>query len=166
MLHVCRQYYKDNQTTLKKIDIFDESYASDSAAECTTTAEDVARLFIEDNSNDLIAILWEIKINTKHTRTIFADISSFSAVKDESEILFTIGSLFKIESIDKNFNQSLCKITLTTVDDEDTCDSCIHEELIIIQETLRGQLPMLQLSSILLCMGEFDSFHFEKFLLP
>lgn len=203
MLHVCRQYYKDNQTILKEINGFDKFYTSDSAAKwyskptfiyriintairtqninsliffrcfiidlhkqlknlhkkyltnlsdqtiitvyrgqslkrgeldtlnvngyvsfngflSTTTNEDIARLFIENSSNELIAVLWEIKINTKHARTIFADISSLSTIKDESEILFTIGSLFKIENINKNFNELLCKITLTTIDDEDT----------------------------------------------
>ncbi|CAF5132486.1 unnamed protein product, partial [Rotaria sp. Silwood1] len=70
----------------------------------TTTSLQIALAFVHlsSNNNDFIRVLFCIETNpsVQHKRP-YANISNFSMFNDEDEVLFAMGSLFRIQYIDK-----------------------------------------------------------------
>ncbi|CAF1368927.1 unnamed protein product [Adineta steineri] len=77
-------------------------YISVNSFVSTTTDPQQARLFLDvpDSTNKLESVLFDIIADPKVVTTKpFADISKFSDFPGESEILFMIGSIFRVDSI-------------------------------------------------------------------
>jgi hypothetical protein len=70
----------------------------------TTASLQIALAFVSGSSNNIdsipIVFCIETKSYVKHKRP-YANISSFSICRDEEEVLFAMGSLFRIQSIEK-----------------------------------------------------------------
>ncbi|CAF1218756.1 unnamed protein product [Didymodactylos carnosus] len=67
------------------------------------------------------SIVFEIEVDVKKAIKPFADIQQVSIMKDEGEILFSIGTIFKIESVDEVLdNVWFIKLTLSEVEDEES----------------------------------------------
>jgi tetratricopeptide (TPR) repeat protein len=66
------------------------------------------------------SVVFEIEMDVKKVIKPFADIQQVSIMKDEGEILFSIGTVFKIESVDEVLeNVWFVKLTLSKVKDEE-----------------------------------------------
>ncbi|CAF1248876.1 unnamed protein product [Rotaria magnacalcarata] len=66
------------------------------------------------------SIVFEIQVDVKQAIKPFADIQQFSIMKDEGEILFSIGTIFKIESVDEVLdNVWFVKLTLSKDEDKE-----------------------------------------------
>jgi hypothetical protein len=66
----------------------------------------------------LQSILFRIKVNVKQHRCPFASIQDESTFKDEKEVLFSMGSVFRIETINEEI-AGCWLIDLTLTDEED-----------------------------------------------
>jgi hypothetical protein len=66
----------------------------------TSTERRVALSFATQNLNylDTQSILFEMKINVAKCQSPFADIQQLSEVKKEKEILFSMGTVFRIHT--------------------------------------------------------------------
>ena len=74
----------------------------------TSTNRTTALFFLGDTTSliDLERVLFEIDADPKMVTTKpFADISKYSDFTDESEVLFMIGSIFRLKSINCNDDQ-------------------------------------------------------------
>jgi tetratricopeptide (TPR) repeat protein len=81
----------------------------------TTSDRKVALKFAGDEqvNNGYRPVLFHFHINTT-IKQPYADISKYSAVPDEMEILFSFGTIWKIQSV--NYNQNPCVVELTSSD--------------------------------------------------
>ena len=78
----------------------------------TSRREDVARSFMLDAAN---SVLFKIKIQDTANCKFrpFIDISKFSSIPDEEEILFFVGAIFSIDSVRQESNSSTWMVELT-----------------------------------------------------
>ncbi|CAF1403126.1 unnamed protein product, partial [Didymodactylos carnosus] len=75
---------------------------------------DIARQFIAgtvDNEH-YKSILFHIKADTSLQTVIFADIEKFSRMLDEQEVLFSIGAVFEIDSVEFDRDLNVWKINM------------------------------------------------------
>lgn len=70
----------------------------------------------EHESIGIISVIFRITIDPKLPCRPFANISQLSRIKDESEILFSIGTIFRIESVDLE-TDTIWQVKLTWIDD-------------------------------------------------
>ncbi|CAF1000781.1 unnamed protein product [Adineta steineri] len=99
-------------------------------------------------------VLFEIDADPKTVTTKpFANISKHSHFPDESEVLFMIGSIFRLNSIDRNDDQIwIIKMTLCNDDEHD-----LKQVLMYMKQQIESEETNLQTLGKLLCeMGEFD----------
>jgi tetratricopeptide (TPR) repeat protein len=84
---------------------------------------------VGQNRSDYESVLFEIHIDhTMITRT-YADISWISQYPEEEEVLFTIGSIWKIDSIEKNTENLFWTVKLIDCSDNDIRIVPFFEEL-------------------------------------
>ncbi|CAF3017410.1 unnamed protein product [Rotaria sp. Silwood2] len=111
-------------------------------------------LDFSDTSDDLERILFEIDADPKIVTTKpFADISKYSEFSDEAEVLFMIGSIFRLKSInrDKN-NVCIIQMTLCSDDEHDLKQVLMYMK----QQTEGGETNLRTLGKVLCQMGKFD----------
>lgn len=111
----------------------------------TSKSSSVAVNFFMDagQQSDVVCVLFEILINVNIQTKPFAFIHDWSVNSDENEILFTMGTIFKIESCDEFDSFWHVTLTLSTEPDQEFKKLLKHYE-INIGET-----------SSLLLLGEF-----------
>ncbi len=106
-------------------------------------------------SGDLERVLFEIKADPKMATTKpFADISEHSDYHNESEVLFMIGSIFRLESIYQNDKQIwIIKMTLSSDEEEHG----LKQVLMYMKGQIEsGQTNLRTLAKVLWKMGKFD----------
>ncbi|CAF2416951.1 unnamed protein product [Rotaria sp. Silwood2] len=122
----------------------------------TTLEEDVAIKFCLGRSkNNDEAVIFEIDIDLNSEQSIpFADIRNVSRFPEEEEILISIGSIFRIESVDFDEEKELYKIHLSLSQ---------HDQLTInkyIEQTFATEIDSADQSvlfgKLLFDMGEFE----------
>ena len=93
----------------------------------TTSSYSQALTFLK-SSRSLQQILFEIKADPKIATTKpFADISAHSYYPDESEVLFMIGSIFRLESIQPNdMNVWIIRMTLSSDEEHGLRQVLLH----------------------------------------
>ncbi|CAF5089726.1 unnamed protein product [Rotaria sp. Silwood1] len=87
----------------------------------TTRNIDVAYMYagIEmPTNNEKIPTLFIINVNIESQTNILADIGAISIISDESEVLFDLGSTFKIHNVYYNNVEQLWRVEMTTTDDD------------------------------------------------
>ena len=118
----------------------------------TTEDCEVARPFagIEYNQNESQSVIFEMHIdNTANLIRPYANVSKLSANKDENEILFFMGSVWKIKSMNmKEKPSKLWYIVLESCKDYDP-------DLIKYIENLKGKCPFLTVGNILQELRDF-----------
>ncbi|CAF1502842.1 unnamed protein product, partial [Didymodactylos carnosus] len=116
----------------------------------TSTNPKVALMFLPTRS-DLQSVLFEIIAEYRQDTKPFCSINDISNYNEEEEVLFSIGSIFRIESID-NLSNGVTKISLTLTTDED-------EQLKQLRQHIRMELgEVLNLNALgilMLDMGEY-----------
>ena len=102
------EQFRSNEGKLISIN----SYLSTSRLRCVAlqfTVTDIKRM-------DTVPVLFEIKCQREESNcSIFADISKFSSIPQEQEVLFDLGAVFKVEVISKE--NDMWKICLCATDD-------------------------------------------------
>ncbi|CAF4989686.1 unnamed protein product, partial [Rotaria socialis] len=106
LINHCKNEYEGNQIELSNISEFQQDYSPKKVLRCTDYWKALAFLDLSDASGDLERILFEINADPKIVTTKpFADISKHSEFSDEAEVLFMIGSIFRLKSIKRDENQ-------------------------------------------------------------
>ncbi|CAF4790259.1 unnamed protein product [Rotaria sp. Silwood1] len=119
----------------------------------TTRDREVAKMFA-DKSIDLEAVLFEININSLLDGIKpFADVSSFSDFPQEKEILFMLGSIFRIDNVYQDEN-GMWIIQLNLCSDHDRDLKPIFNHL--LDESGNCESILLAFGNILQDMGKFD----------
>jgi len=87
----------------------------------TTLNKDIALQFARNKSNnDDESILFQIEIDTDKLQRPFADISHLNAFKCQDEILFSIGTVFRIDHVAKEkTNDGIWFVYLSSIDEND-----------------------------------------------
>ena len=107
------------------------------------------------SNNDLIPVLFVISIDPSIKQTPFANVTDFSAVKNEEEILFSMHSVFRIGQINKKLhnNDQIWQVELTLTSDSDP-------ELHILTEHMRNttteETRWHRLGSLMIELSKFD----------
>ena len=103
---------------------------------------------------DLERVLFEIDADPKMVRSKpFADISSDSEFANESEVLFMLGSIFRLNSIKRNNDQIwIIQLTLCNDDEHDLKQVLMHMK----QQIGRGETNLRILGKLLWEMGNLD----------
>ena len=112
----------------------------------TSRKKDAAEKFLP-GSNDLERVFWEIEADLAlSSKRPAADISQISAIKEEAEILFMLGSIFRVQSIYRSNSDNcwIVKLTLCTDDNEQVKD---------IIDNMRGQYGDADDETDLLVLG-------------
>ena len=81
---------------------------------------EIAQQYIKDaeNSDDFKVVMFEITVNTSHTKSVvFVDIDQYQQTDGESEVLFNIGSVFRIENIEYDLHLNVWKIHMEATDE-------------------------------------------------
>ncbi|CAF3870153.1 unnamed protein product [Rotaria sp. Silwood1] len=71
----------------------------------TTTDEEIAKIYAASNDNSIISsdnivsVIYAVTIETNNKELAFIDVADVAAVTDEREILFDIGTTFKVNEI-------------------------------------------------------------------
>jgi tetratricopeptide (TPR) repeat protein len=122
----------------------------------TSKKRTTALFFLGDTTSsiDLERVLFEITADPKVVNTKpFADISKHSEFADELEVLFMLGSIFRLESINRNDNQIwIIRMTLCSDDEHDLKQVLMYMK----QQIGSGETNLRILGKILSEMGKFD----------
>ncbi|CAF4405818.1 unnamed protein product, partial [Rotaria sp. Silwood2] len=122
----------------------------------TSTDYDKAIWFLgsADTSKNLEQVIFIINADPKMVTTKpFADISACSEFSDESEVLFMLGSIFRIDSINRDDNQIwIIRMTLCNEDEHELKKVLMHMK----QQIGSGETNLRTLGKILWKMGELN----------
>ncbi|CAF1400790.1 unnamed protein product [Rotaria sp. Silwood1] len=122
----------------------------------TTTDKEVASIFAGDGTNRPVyerSVLFEMTIDTTrcHKSKPFADVSKHSYMKDENEILLSMGTIFRIVSVDIENNVWIVKLIFTEQEDKRLIELIDYQKMI-----LREKETVVVLGRILQDMGEME----------
>ncbi|CAF2977620.1 unnamed protein product [Rotaria sp. Silwood2] len=112
-------------------------------------------LKISDGADNAESLLFEIDADPKMVTTKpFADVSAYSDYKDESEVLFMLGSIFRLNSVERNKNDQVWNIQMTLWNDD---EHDLKQVLMDMKEQFVSEETNLQvLGKILWEMSQFD----------
>ncbi|CAF1464109.1 unnamed protein product [Adineta steineri] len=123
----------------------------------TSSDEQQALSFLKysDDTENLQAVLFQIDADPKMAITKpFADITEFSEFKSEAEVLFILGSIFRLDSVKHRKNDQVWIIEMTLCNDE---EHDLKHVLIDMKEQFMSEGINLQaLAKILRGMGQID----------
>lgn len=124
----------------------------------TTLKRERALSFLRRSGNDLCRVLFEIEADPRCTTTKpFAHIASLSFYPSEDEVLFMLGSIFRVISINRNPDDIyIIQLRLCRDDDHDLKKIFQH-----MKDQIVGFDNTLAFANVLLQMGKFD--HAEKY---
>lgn len=123
----------------------------------TSTDYQYALSFLDTSpsTDTLKAVLFEIDADPKLVTTKpFADISSHSQFKGEAEVLFMLGSIFRLISIEQNNDEQVLTIrmTLCSENEHDLKEALMYMK----QQTGNGETNLRVFAKTLCKMGKFD----------
>ena len=101
---------------------------------------------------DIQSVLFEINADYNHDTKPFCDITKFSHFNQEQEVLFSIGYVFRIESV-QNLDNGLCKVTLTLTKEEDEQLKQLKEHF---QIELDKRFNLNSLGELMLHIGKYE----------
>ncbi|CAF0775926.1 unnamed protein product [Didymodactylos carnosus] len=154
---VYRGQLMDNEEFDKKIRHNTGGFFSVSSFLSTTLHKNLATVYAGNRSNNKTpseqSVLFQIDIDKIVNKFPYANISSESAFdKDEDEILFTMGAVFRIESIDLS-DEGIwnVKLKLTGEEDEELRKLTEH-----IREDVLSTSPLGSLARMMMEMAKYD----------
>ncbi|CAF0961802.1 unnamed protein product [Rotaria sordida] len=112
-------------------------------------------LKLSDDKENLEAVLFQIDADPKMAITKpFADITEYSEYKDEAEVLFMLGSIFRLDSVNRSKHGQVWIIQMTLCNDD---EHNLKQVLMDMKEQFVSEETNLQkLGKILLEMGKPD----------
>jgi hypothetical protein len=100
-------------------------------------------------------VLFQIETDGNVNRFPYANISAQSMFEDdEKEILFTMGAVFRIQSIKYEAEKSIWHVHLKLTDEEDADLRTLGEYM--KEDIVHSSLPMASLAKLMVRMGIFD----------
>ncbi|CAF1242279.1 unnamed protein product, partial [Didymodactylos carnosus] len=117
----------------------------------TSTNPTVALMFFPTTS-DLQSVLFGIIAEYRQDTKPFCSIKEITKFNDEEEVLFSIGSIFRIESFDR-FSNGVTKISLTLTAQEDEQLKQLRQH---IRMELGEELNLNALGKLMINMGEYQ----------
>ncbi|CAF0828085.1 unnamed protein product [Didymodactylos carnosus] len=120
----------------------------------TSTSRAVSVKFAEQclNRDGVVSVLFEMDIHVLKCIKPFSNIAHLSYIKTENEILFSIGTVFRIESVERHHDRNIWNVKLTMTGEED-------EELKKLTEQLRNEITgnskLNSLGLLLRQMGDY-----------
>ncbi|CAF1192313.1 unnamed protein product [Didymodactylos carnosus] len=120
----------------------------------TSTNRAVAVQFAQQSMNrhDVISVLFEMDIKVDKCISPFAAIEELSAVKTENEILFSIGTVFRIESVEKQDFTNIWDLKLALTGEEDKELKTLTDQL---RQEVRSERKLDSLGLLLQKMGKY-----------
>ncbi|CAF0986725.1 unnamed protein product [Adineta steineri] len=121
----------------------------------TSTDKTVAEMFVNASTNEpgMKHILFEIEIDSKIKKQCpFANIEHVSYFENECEVLISIGSVFRIRSMEKD-NNSIWNVRLTLTDEEDKQVKALADG---IWEKIESDNTLLCLAKLMRLMGNYE----------
>ncbi|CAF1541544.1 unnamed protein product, partial [Didymodactylos carnosus] len=120
----------------------------------TTCEKAVASIHAGDGSFSPIleSILFEIQINTSIDTKPYGNIKELSVMNDEDEILFSMGTIFRIKSVEKATDTGIWSVKLLLNSESDEQLKVLSEQ---IREETDGSSDLLTLGHLLREMGEY-----------
>jgi tetratricopeptide (TPR) repeat protein len=119
----------------------------------TSLSKNVANMFAAGALHDSSSVLFEIAVDqSTSTNAFYANIQAMSLFTDEEEYLFTMGSVFRIESIEELDGNAKWCVHLTLTTDHDP-------ELAQLADHIRMQMSepgLVDLCTLMAHMGEFE----------
>jgi tetratricopeptide (TPR) repeat protein len=115
----------------------------------TTERCDVASMFagIEGIQNEYQSVIFEMRINnTSNLTRPYANISELSAIEDDSEILFSMGFVWKIKSMEE-MSRGRWYIVLESCEGDDP-------DLVTCIGNFKSECPFLAIGNILQALGD------------
>jgi tetratricopeptide (TPR) repeat protein len=113
----------------------------------------VALRFLSYIADDLEQVLFEIDADPAVTTTSFADITKFSCIPKEKEVLVMLGAIFRIVDV-RNDGNGVWIIQMTLCSDDDHQLKGIFEHM--KNEHGGGEKNLLSFGNVLADMGKFD----------
>ncbi|CAF1133774.1 unnamed protein product [Didymodactylos carnosus] len=121
----------------------------------TSADKYVAELFADASTNEpgMEKILFEIEINPQIGKNCpFANIEHLSSFRTESEILISMGSVFRIRSVEKNIS-GVWNVDLKLTDEEDEQVEALTDG---VWEKIRSDHNLLCLAKLMRLMGNYE----------
>ncbi|CAF1162154.1 unnamed protein product [Didymodactylos carnosus] len=121
----------------------------------TSRSKTKARRFAKRSpvTEQLDRVLFRIKIDVCLPTKPFADIEGISSHPDEREILFMLGSIFRINDITYDENDALWILNLNLCSED---DFELKELFAYLKKDIGEETSMVTLGNILVQMGEYD----------
>ncbi|CAF1340036.1 unnamed protein product, partial [Rotaria sordida] len=155
LIRLCEQQYKGNSIELSNIREFQDKYSSNNVLRCIDKQLALSFLKFSDDKENLEAVLFQIDADPKMAITKpFADITEYSEYKDEAEVLFMLGSIFRLDSVNRSKHGQVWIIQMTLCNDD---EHDLKQVLMDMREQYLSKETNLQkLGKILLEMGKSD----------
>ncbi|CAF4936384.1 unnamed protein product, partial [Rotaria sp. Silwood1] len=150
-IEFCREKYANNEGELKIINEFDDHYKNHSPAWCS---RDISLHFAQHSldKDNIVPVIFEIHIDTSIQSTPFASLDKIGYFPTETEMLFSMHSIFRIGDIEDMENH-IWNIRLTLINDDDPHLRSLSN---FIQTEIQGSNTMLRLGSFMLKVHEWD----------
>ena len=118
----------------------------------TSRDMNVAQMFLERDPHK-VAVIFEMEIDTTvdTDKSPFADIHNESAIEDEDEVLFSIGTVFRIVRIVHVENDDIWKVSLTMTTDADEQLYALTNQVI---KEISGSTGYHRLGKLMCVMGK------------
>ncbi|CAF0958499.1 unnamed protein product [Didymodactylos carnosus] len=116
----------------------------------TTLDKKAASVFAGPNRTDMEAVLFEVEISNIKSHKPFADIKKFSNMEDEEEILISIGSVYRILSVEQTADLWYVKLLMN-----DKEDMALKELIQYYKDDIGEETTLITLGDYLLDLGEF-----------
>ncbi|CAF1292934.1 unnamed protein product [Didymodactylos carnosus] len=153
MIEFCRREYANDAAQLLIINQFESSYR-DSTRAIWCNDKNIALSFARDSLEKLntVSVILQIEVDIKKCKTPFTNVSHQSEFKHEQEIIFTIGTVFRIKSIEQHISGSFL-ISLTLNDDEDKELRYLISQM---RNSLSTSVPLFNMGHLMFKMGLYD----------
>jgi hypothetical protein len=121
----------------------------------TTLDRSISLIYLGNGNpkNNLQKVLFEINVDPMKNTKVFADISKISNYEDEREVLFMLGSIFRLESVQHN-NEDTWIIRMNFCNDDEHDFRIILEEM--KQRNGKGPTNLRTLGKLMWNMGELN----------
>ncbi|UJR17402.1 hypothetical protein I4U23_004297 [Adineta vaga] len=137
---------------IKAIEDNQNAYISVNTFFSTSTSYITASSFTQTGPCDYLGVIFTITIDLTTNNQPFANVKDFGIIPDEEEVLFTIGTIFRIENVEEVTGE-LWSVELTLRNEE-------NAELKELTDSFKeeiGETPtLMHLGNVLFYMGEYD----------
>ncbi|CAF2976762.1 unnamed protein product [Rotaria sp. Silwood2] len=112
----------------------------------------VAEIFVLRNDPDSLAVIFDIIVDGSMSRCPYAALAHNSAIADEEEILFSMHSVFRIQSVEENTDDGIWHVNLAVTQEN---DQQLHALTDYIRKRIEGPTGWDRLENLLMEMGKW-----------